>query len=70
VHVITNVDNMKDLNRPKIFGNLDLGFNYDINNNLYKQCNKKLLNGFRDTLDTLEIISFDQNGCFDTRSIK
>jgi hypothetical protein len=31
---------------------------------------KKKLNGPRDTLDTLQIISFDQHGCFDTRSIK
>ena len=69
-HVIANVDNMTDKNRPKVFDNLDYGFNVGIYRKLQRQYNKKKLNGPRDTLDTLQIISFDQHGCFDTRSIK
>ena len=37
---------------------------------LDKKYNSKKLNGLRDTLDHLEIIAFDQNGCFELRSIK
>ena len=61
---------MTDKNRPKVFDNLDYGFNVGIYRKLQKQYNEKKLNGPRDTLDTLQIISFDQHGCFDTRSIK
>ena len=64
------VDNMTKINRPRVFDKLDCGFNVGINKKLQKQYNKKKLNGTRDTLDTLQIISFDQHGCFDTRSIK
>ena len=69
-HVIANVDNMTDKNRPKVFDNLDYGFNVGINRKLQRQYNKKKLNDPRDTLDTIHIISFDQHGYFDTRSIK
>ena len=37
---------------------------------LDKKYNSKKLNGLRDTLDHLEIIAFDQNGCFNSRSMK
>ena len=45
-HVIANVDNITDY-----------GFNVGINRKLQRQYNKKKLNGTRDTLDTLQIIS-------------
>ena len=43
-HVIANVDNMTDKNRPKVFDNLDYGFNVGINRKLQRQYNKKKLN--------------------------
>jgi hypothetical protein len=72
---LANVDNMDvdnmNINRPKVFDKFDYGFNVGIKQKAFKkQYNKKKLNGTRDTLDTLKIISFDQHGCFDTRSIK
>ena len=48
-HVIANVDNMTDKNRPKVFDKLDYGFNVGINRKLERQNNKKKLNVSRDT---------------------
>ena len=35
-HVIPNTKNMMDINRPKVFDNLDFGFNYCVNKKLDK----------------------------------
>jgi hypothetical protein len=42
-HVIANMTNMMDINRPKVFINLDFGFNYGINKKLDKKYNSKIL---------------------------
>ena len=49
--------NIMKINRPRIFGNLDFGFNYGINKKIHKQYNSKILDGSRDTLDHPEMIS-------------
>ena len=40
-HVIANVDNMTNINRPRVFGKLDCGFNIGINRKLKRQYNPK-----------------------------
>ena len=40
---------MTNTNRPKVFDNLNYGFNVGIYRKLQKQYNKKKLNGTRDT---------------------
>ena len=69
-HVIANDINIKESNRIMIIDDLDFGFNLRIDAKLKEQYNLEKLNGSRDSLDHLEVITFDQNGYFDSRSMK
>jgi hypothetical protein len=61
-HVIANETNIKDSNRIMVIDDLDFGFNHRIYNKLQEQYHLEKLKGSRD--------SFDQNGYFDSRSMK
>ena len=58
-HDIANETNIKDLNRIMVIDDLNFGFNHS---KLQEQYNLEKLNGPRDSLDHLEVITFNQNG--------
>jgi hypothetical protein len=69
-HVIANDRNMIDSSRIMVIDDLDFGFNNRLDDKLKDKYNLELLNDSRYTLDHLEVITFDQNGYFDSRSMK